>query len=89
MTSRDERKRRPCVLTVEQAARRYGFSRRQLQARVALGGFPGAYQEATDEGEVWLIPLRTFRALGYRPVRRRKTRDGGSRRDLARSSAAF
>ncbi len=64
--------RRRCAFTVDEAARRYGFSPRQLQARVALGGFPGAYQETTEDGPVWLIPLRTFRALGYRPVRRRK-----------------
>ena len=68
----DEVPRRLGVFTVEEAARRYGFSPRQLQARVALGGFPGAYQETTEAGPVWLIPLRTFRALGYRPVRRRK-----------------
>ncbi|MDP9072035.1 MAG: hypothetical protein M3N68_12305 [Actinomycetota bacterium] len=56
------------LLTVEQAAERYGFPPRLLQRRVALGGFPGAHQLATDDGAVWVIPARTFAELGYHPM---------------------
>ena len=56
------------VLTVEQAARRFGFAPRRLRARMAMGGFPGAFQVQTDAGPAWLVPTRAFAALGYRPV---------------------
>jgi len=56
------------VLTVEEAARRYGFAPRRLRSRVAMGGFPGAFEVQTDAGSAWLVPVRAFAALGYRPV---------------------
>jgi hypothetical protein len=56
------------LLTVEQAAERYGFTPRRLRTRLAMGAFPGAFQTHTDAGPAWLIPARTFAGLGYHPV---------------------
>ena len=84
-----EMERTDDLLTVGAGVELYGFSPRLLQRRVALGGFPGAHQVATEGGTAWVIPARTFAQLGYRPARQpgasRRTELPAAAQDISRS----